>query len=67
MNDSTSNNTCPSCGYCQHCGRGGYVGPTIYPHYPQPYPWYPYYYTSGGVAPLTVGTFSSTDIKFTGN
>lgn len=25
-------NTCPHCGYCQHCGRGGYKE-SIYPRY----------------------------------
>lgn len=23
--------TCPNCGYCEHCGRGGHHHP-IYPH-----------------------------------
>lgn len=33
---------CPACGYCRHCGRGGYAAPSN-PYYP-PYiqPWYPY-------------------------
>lgn len=30
-----SNDTCPRCGYCKHCGRGaGYWGR---PYWPQPY------------------------------
>jgi hypothetical protein len=34
--------TCPACGYCPHCGRGGqHFGP--YPYIiPNPYPWNPY-------------------------
>ena len=34
---------CPSCGYCPHCGRGGYW---TMPYYPGPfYPQYPLYPT----------------------
>jgi hypothetical protein len=35
----SENLTCPSCGYCKHCGRGGYQ---VYPQYPYPYIPYPY-------------------------
>ena len=28
--------TCPNCGYCPHCGRGGQQ---FYP-YPEPWPWW---------------------------
>jgi len=45
--------TCPNCGYCQHCGRGGgYMGPTIYP---QTWPGYPNPYI-GDVPPITTGS-----------
>lgn len=43
MNGDTKNEnhdgTCPNCGYCRHCGRGG--GGTIHPapYYPHPYPY----------------------------
>lgn len=35
--------SCPNCGYCPHCGRGGYRTMPLYPPaYPSPaYPWYP--------------------------
>lgn len=41
--------TCPNCGYCLHCGRGGYREP-YYPYYPPyPYsPWITYTMTNGG-------------------
>ena len=37
--------TCPRCGYCQHCGRGG---PYWYPQpwYPQPWPSRPWWNTT---------------------
>ena len=39
---------CPNCGYCPHCGRGGwhtyprpwYPQPGYLPGYVSPYPWY---------------------------
>ena len=50
---------CPNCGYCPHCGRGGYH---TYPYPYQPsYPWYsgnPYVtYTgiSNGTQTITEG------------
>jgi len=27
-------NTCPSCGYCHYCGRGGHFTTPYYPTYP---------------------------------
>ncbi len=35
-------NTCPSCGYCPHCGRGGHQTQPYYPSYPYPYWGAPY-------------------------
>jgi hypothetical protein len=38
--------TCPACGYCRHCGRGGYVAPyNPWPSHPfiNPLPYQPYY------------------------
>ena len=37
------NDTCPHCGYCKHCGRGGSFTRPWYP-YTQPY----WYNTTGG-------------------
>lgn len=37
------NNSCPNCGFCPHCGRGGYQ---FYPnHYWYPWTYQPYYPT----------------------
>lgn len=32
--------SCPNCGYCRHCGRGGY-NTQPYPYY-RPWPTYPW-------------------------
>ena len=52
-----SDEVCPSCGYCPHCGRGREVAP-YNPWYPYPYiPTYPvqptapfYWYSSDGTS-----------------
>ena len=56
--------SCPSCGYCPHCGRSNQPQPYYVPWYPQPYPWYgPYLVTSGeGTSgTITVGDTSGYD------
>lgn len=58
--DPTVFNTCPSCGYCPHCGRGHYAAP-MYPLYPQPWvnPWPTQPYITWQV-PMTAGTTAGT-------
>ncbi len=46
---------CPSCGYCQHCGRGGQSMP-LYPSGPYMNPWP----TTGGMYPPPIGGLTPT-------
>ena len=52
---------CPNCGYCPHCGRGGY---RPMPWYPQPYwPWYIWTTTPTGAAkPITITNTYGSDL-----
>jgi hypothetical protein len=43
---SDNGSTCPNCGYCRHCGRGGSWYP-YKPPYTEPYRG-PFWYTSAG-------------------
>jgi len=45
---------CPNCGYCQHCGRSNQ--PWSVPWYPNYYPTYPFYTTSGNAWDITPTT-----------
>ena len=56
------NSPCPNCGYCPHCGRGGYR-PYISPYIPYT-PSYPYIYPYVGDLPGWQGT---TTISTGGN
>jgi hypothetical protein len=67
--------SCPNCGYCKHCGRGGHwYAPT--PYYPSlpTYPTYPVWpmpswtVTSGGPVRLVPfgGTDATTTVKIGG-
>lgn len=49
---------CPRCGYCPHCGRGGYQTIPYYPYHPYPltpYPWWQYP-TWSGTGTTTIGS-----------
>lgn len=47
MNQYQNQSVCPNCGYCPHCGRGGFH---VLPYWQQPPIWYstPYSSISGG-------------------
>lgn len=52
--------TCPNCGYCKHCGRGGYItAPWVSPRYPI----YPTYLPP----PWTYPTWTTADIPMGGS
>lgn len=62
--------TCPNCGYCKHCGRGGHQ---VYPMYPSPWwqvPSYPTWIGTGGFVPTVttgIGVGNTTGHTITWN
>lgn len=53
--------SCPNCGYCPHCGRGGYYTNP----YPTPY-WYQQPYTAPSWGPLYQGAPQPTEVPGSG-
>ena len=49
--------SCPNCGYCKHCGRGG--GYWTQPYYP--YPWWGIYPPNEWHIPTIWGTDTTTN------
>lgn len=64
--EESMEHTCPNCGYCRHCGKGG--GGNQWPYYPG---WYPYTapsvsWTTGGTV-IAGGASKESTITFGGN
>ncbi len=60
--------TCPSCGYCPHCGRRNEpFGPSVSPSWPTQ-PWWPYYPVVWGTTTISFPTqtgYSTTYLPLT--